>query len=237
MSSASKNVSVWAVVAAAGVGRRMPGPTPKQYRVLAQRSVLDHTLARLLDSRAIGQVMVALSPDDAYWVDSEFSQHPRVLTCHGGSQRADSVLAALDALAALRDGPKDASGVLVHDAARALLPAEALQRLLAEPIEEHGALLGWPSQDTLKLSEDGQRVARSIDRATVWQAQTPQYFQFAVLRRALRAALQSGVAITDESSCMELAGYQPRLVLGDANNFKITTPADFALAQALMEQA
>ena len=225
------------MVPAAGVGQRLPGPKPKQYRRIAGRSVLDHSLARLLACKAVGQVMVALSPSDEYWPDSEFVAHERIRTCAGGAERADSVLAALNALAESDHAPSDDDAVLVHDAARALLSVEALQRLLNEPPGEHGALLAWPSQDSLKLSEDGQRVTGSIDRGKVWQAQTPQYFQFALLRKALRDALQGGQQITDEASCMELAGYRPRLVLGEASNFKITTPADLVLAQSLMEQA
>lgn len=228
---------IWAIVPAAGVGQRLPGDTPKQYRKLAGRRVLDHVLAGLLAAPRIQKVMVALSADDAYWAQGEFVADERVLSCVGGAERADSVLAALDALAALPQAPKPHDGVLVHDAARALLSAEALARLLAVPLDADGALLAWPAQDTLKMSVDGERVDRSVDRATIWQAQTPQYFQFGALRQALRAALDGGRTITDEASCMELAGHQPRLVLGDARNFKITTPADFALAQALLEQA
>lgn len=228
---------VWAVVPAAGVGQRLPGGMPKQYRVLAGRRVLDHVLAGLLAQPRVVAVMVALSADDTYWTEGEFVTDKRVLTCVGGRERADSVLAGLDALAALPQGPTAQQGVLVHDAARALLSADALQRLLAVRLDEHGALLAWPSQDTLKRSDDGQRVAASVDRNAIWQAQTPQYFQFAALHMALRDALQAGQTITDESSCMEQAGYQPRLVMGDACNFKITTPADLALARALMEQS
>lgn len=233
----SKPATIWAIVPAAGVGKRLPGDAPKQYRQLAGRCVLDHVLAGLLEQPRIVGVTVALSLDDAYWGAGGYANDARVITCVGGQERADSVLAALDALADRRPKPADNAGVLVHDAARALLSPEVLGRLLEQPLDEHGALLAWPSQDTLKHSEDGQRVTRSVDRGSIWQAQTPQYFQFAVLRRALRAALQAGAEVTDESSCMERAGYRPRLVMGDARNFKITTPADFALAQALMEQS
>ncbi len=226
---------VWAIVPAAGAGQRLPGPSPKQYRPLAGRRVLDHVLATLLAEPRLRGVMVALSPDDAYWPQGEFAQHSRVRTCVGGQERADSVLAGLDALAEWPDAPAQHDGVLVHDAARALLSAQALSRLLDTPLDQDGALLAWPAQDTLKRSEDGLRVAASVDRSSVWLAQTPQYFQFGPLRQALRSALQAGELITDESSCMELAGFRPRLIAGDGHNFKITTPADFALAAALME--
>ena len=228
--------SVWAIVPAAGTGSRLPGDVPKQYRSLAGRSVLDHSLQRLLDHPAVVGVMLALAADDEHWTDSAFYQHPKVQLCQGGAERADSVLAALQALArcALPIAPDQA--VLVHDAARALLPATCLQRLLQDPPSEHGALLALPAQDSLKFSRAGDCVEHSLERSHVWLAQTPQYFEYARLFQALQTALAQDLQITDEASCMERAGYQPRLILGDARNFKITTPADLALAQALLAQ-
>lgn len=226
---------VWAVLPAAGVGRRLPGPAPKQYRRLAGRTVLEHSLARVLEHPAVQAVMVVTSAQDDYFGDCELAADARVFRCDGGAERADSVLAGLRALQGIKPTPAATDAVLVHDAARALLPREALQRLLAEPPGTDGALLAWPSQDTLKCSEDGQRVARSLDRTAVWQAQTPQLFEFAALEQALAQALEAGLAITDEASCMEWLGRHPRLVLGDARNFKITTPGDLAMAGALLE--
>ena len=228
---------LWAIVPAAGVGRRLPGDVPKQYRKLRGRCVLDHCLDRLLDQPAISGVMLALSPADNHWPQCAHFSHPRVMTCEGGKERADSVLAALQALAALPQAPASQAGVLVHDAARALLPTSALTRLLATAPGADGALLAMPAQDTLKRSLDGEKVDHTLDRGAVWLAQTPQYFEFERLRQALTHALAQGLSITDEASCMERAGYKPRLVAGDAMNFKITTPSDLMLAEALLERA
>ncbi len=229
--------ALWAVVPAAGVGRRLPGDVPKQYRALHGRCVLDHCLQRLLAMPAVSGVMLALAADDAHWPDCVHAADERVKVCVGGSERADSVLAGLNALLSLPNPPDPRSGVLVHDAARALLPVDALSRLLAAPPGEHGALLALPAQDTLKRSVDGSIVSETVDRGTIWLAQTPQYFELARLHAALESALQQGLSITDEASCMELAGYTPRLVVGDALNFKITTPSDLRLAEALLEHA
>ncbi len=227
---------LWAIVPAAGRGSRLPGELPKQYRRLAGRSVLDHCLARLLSEPRISGVMLALAADDAHWAHSEFARDPRVLRCQGGAERADSVLAALLALRVQRPDLPDDCAVLVHDAARALLPAAALARLVDEPPGADGALLAVPAQDTLKWTEDGERSARTLERRQIWQAQTPQYFEYARLRDALSNALAKGTEITDEASCMEKQGFHPRLIAGDALNFKITTPADLAMAAALLEQ-
>lgn len=237
MTVASSDVDfpVWAVVPAAGQGKRLPGPIPKQYRKLLGKTVLDHALSTLLAYPAIQHLVVAVSAEDEYWPQSQYCEHPRLSTCPGGAERADSVLAGLDALAAMPQAPGAKDAVLVHDAARALLPRSALDSLLQQPPGADGALLALPCQDSLKFSEDGQQVTRSLNRALIWQAQTPQMFEFAALRAALRSALQAGEAITDEASCMERAGLHPRLVRGDARNLKITTAGDFVLAKALLE--
>jgi 2-C-methyl-D-erythritol 4-phosphate cytidylyltransferase len=225
------------VVPAAGQGIRLPGKRPKQYRQLGARSVLDHAIARLLEHSAVCGVMVALASEDLYWRASEFADHAQVHTCRGGAERAESVLAGLQALHELPQGPTDHDAVLVHDAARALLPAAALQRLLRDAPGPQGALLAIPAQDTLKWSVSGDVVEKTLDRCQVWLAQTPQYFEFGRLHEALQAALDAGVGVTDEASCMEWRGGRPRLVLGDALNFKITTTADLQMAAALLENS
>ncbi len=225
----------WAIVPAAGVGRRLPGDRPKQYRELVGATVLDHCLQRLLQASGVRGVMLALAANDTCWAQSRFVHDARVRTCEGGAERADSVLAALRALQQQPDGPGERDGVLVHDAARALLPASALQRLCEVPLDENGAILALPAQDTLKRADNQGRIAGTLDRSIIWQAQTPQLFMCGLLRTELEAALASGCRITDEASCMERAGYHPRLVPGDALNFKITTAADLHLAAAVLE--
>ena len=227
---------IWAIIPAAGRGTRLPGDVPKQYRRLAGRTVLDHCLDRLLADARISGVMLALASDDRLWADSAHARDARVHTCVGGAERADSVLAALRAL----DTSKllaDSDGVLVHDAARALLPADALDRLLSQPPGPDGAILACPVQDTLKRAAADGHIAQTLNREGIWQAQTPQFFQFGVLRKALSEALAAGERITDEASCIEWMGRHPRLVAGDALNFKITTAADLRIAAALLESS
>ena len=217
---------------AAGRGQRLPGEVPKQYRRIAGRSLLDHSLAALLACPAIDRVLVGLAADDAHWADSEFNADPRLQTFRGGEERADTVLAGLEALAA--DWP-DMGAVLVHDAARALLPAESLARLVAEVPGEDGALLAIPVADTVKRSLDGRRVETTVNRDELWLAQTPQYFRCDTLRASLGQAVAEHRQVTDEASAMEACGYSPRLVPGDPVNFKITTAADLALATLILE--
>jgi 2-C-methyl-D-erythritol 4-phosphate cytidylyltransferase len=219
---------LYALVPCAGVGERSGASGPKQYAALAGQSLVAHTLDALAAVQRLTQVLVVLSPGDG-----DFEAHaPRfsgwVARC-GGTTRARSVANGLAEL--LRRGAREADWVLVHDAARCLVRAEWVDRLidacLADPV---GGLLALPVADTLKAEHDG-RVAATVDRASKWQAQTPQMFRLAALRDALAAA---GTGVTDEASAFEAIGQAPRLVAGALENFKVTYPADFELAARLL---
>lgn len=218
---------LWVVVPAAGRGARFGGEVPKQYCEVAGRTVIAHTLERLLSHPSIAGAMVVLAADDAYWRDSAVTDLDKpVLTCVGGAERADSVLAGVDALP---DTVRADAFVLVHDAARPNLAHADLDRLLdlgrADPV---GAILAAPVRDTLKRAGDDGGIDRTESRERLWRAFTPQLFRRMQLSRALRAAADAGVAITDEAMAMERQGLRPLLVEGREDNFKITTPADLA---------
>lgn len=222
--------SFWLVVPAAGIGSRMRADRPKQYLQLDGRSLLEHTLDIFLAHPRLLGCMVAVASDDPWWPTLACAADPRVSSCHGGGERADSVLAALKALQAR--GADLADWVLVHDAARPNLARDDLDRLLAELANDPvGGLLAVPARDTLKrIGADG-RVQETIDRSTVWHAYTPQMFRLGPLLESLGAALGAGEAITDEASAMEWAGLAPRLVEGRADNIKVTRPEDLATLQ------
>ena len=150
----------------------------------------------------------------------------------GGASRAETVANGLNAL--LADGLDENEVLLVHDAARCCLPQSALNRLLDAAGHPDGAILAVPVADTLKRADNGGAVAATVCRDGLWQAQTPQLFQAALLRRALAAADLSQV--TDEASAVEMLGRRPLLVEGDSRNLKLTRPADAALAAWLLAQ-
>lgn len=221
--------SIIAIVPAAGVGARASRPgaesVPKQYRPLAGQPMLRHAVAALLADDRVSQVRVAVTPGDG-WVDQAVAGLPRtVWRACGGATRADTVAGAL-----ADSGVSDDTWVLVHDAARPGLPAAALARLidacLADPV---GGLLALPVADTVKGGHE--RVERTLDRNGLWLAQTPQMFRAGALRDALTAAAVNDVAVTDEASAIEAAGYAPLLVPGAMRNFKVTWPDDFELME------
>ena len=221
----------WAVVPAAGAGKRMGSATPKQYLPLLGRPIIAHTLMALLQHPRIDGALVVVDPEDDRWpaVAAELETAKPLLHAVGGAERCHSVSNGLDAL---RDRAAPSDWVLVHDAARPCLTAEDLDRLLAGLADDPvGGLLATPVRDTLKWADLAGRVAMTVDRSRLWHALTPQMFRLDPLRAALRSALARGLLVTDEAAAMEAAGFAPRLVEGRADNIKITRPEDLALAE------
>lgn len=224
----------WGLVPAAGVGRRVGADRPKQYLDLAGRPVIEHAVRPLLGHPRIHGLVVALDPADGYWQETQLADDPRVCRADGGAERCHSVLNALEFLAGRAD-PED--WVLVHDAARPCLRASDLDRLIAtledDPV---GGLLGVPVRDTIKESDDRGLAVRTLPRARLWHAYTPQMFRLGLLRQALRSALRAGHLVTDDASAVELLGLTPRLVEGQADNIKITRPEDLSLARFYLRE-
>ncbi|WP_237060109.1 2-C-methyl-D-erythritol 4-phosphate cytidylyltransferase [Microbulbifer sediminum] len=223
----------WVVVPAAGVGKRMGADRPKQYLPLLGRPLLSLTLRNILTWPGLAGVVVAVSDDDPYYQHIPESSDNRVHRATGGPERAHSVLEALNFLAG-RVAPE--TQVLVHDAARPCISLDDIHALLDDDSEPM-ALLAQRSSDTLKLgkAEGGcERVAETLDRAHIWQAQTPQRAPLGELHRCLRRGLERGEGITDEASALELEGHRPLLVEGRRDNIKVTLPADIPLAEAVL---
>ncbi|HSD18344.1 MAG TPA: 2-C-methyl-D-erythritol 4-phosphate cytidylyltransferase [Thermomonas sp.] len=229
----------WALVPAAGSGRRFGGEVPKQYQQAAGKPLIEHALAALLSHPGIEGVVVALAADDPRWPGWTSLHGKPVLTCIGGGERADSVVAALDALPA---GVADDELLLVHDAARPNLHADDITALVAAANAcADGAILAAPVRDTLKRADAGDReatprIAGTEPRAGLWRALTPQAFRRDLLRRALARARADGLVATDEAMAVERLGLHPVLVEGREDNLKVTTPADLALAEFLLSK-
>lgn len=222
----------WAVVPAAGVGKRMQADRPKQYLPLANQTVIEHTLSRLLQADVFTAVVVAISIEDPYWPTLTISKHANILTAPGGKERADSVLSGLRFI---REQAADDDWVLVHDAARPCLTTEDINLLINTLVDDAvGGILALSSHDTLKNVQDTS-IHGTLDRSHIWRALTPQMFRYGMLKSALEAA-EGNPAITDEASALELQGYQPKIVEGRPDNIKITRPEDLPLALFYMEQ-
>ncbi|MBA4693811.1 MAG: 2-C-methyl-D-erythritol 4-phosphate cytidylyltransferase [Congregibacter sp.] len=226
--------SIWAVVPAAGSGRRLGGEIPKQYREIAGAPLMEHTLRALLESPDIRGVVVALDPSDRRADAIESLSDVRVQTTPGGAERADSVMAGLELLASQAT---EEDWVLVHDAARPCLPLEALTALVERArLTGEGAILAEPVADTLKQVDDAGSVAGTVDRASLWRAQTPQLFPLFPLRAALGQCFEEGVSVTDEAMAMEYVGQPVHVVEGPSSNIKVTVEADLAFADLVLRK-
>lgn len=222
----------WAVIPAAGSGRRMGGDRPKQYLPLAGKTVIEHVLDRFLAHPAIRGIVVALADGDPWHERLARGGDVPVITVTGGAERHLSVLNALHRLRGLA---KADDWVLVHDAARPCLRAADIDRLIEE-LRDHpvGGLLGLPVADTLKRVDHAQEVVATLSRDNIWCASTPQMFRLGELTAALERAVRERVAVTDEAAAIERTARMPRMVAGSPDNIKITRPADLALAEQFL---
>ena len=219
-----------ALVPAAGSGSRFGAYLPKQYLPLAGKPLIHHALATLCAHPRIDRVVVVLSPDDLYWRDHDWSAlGPKLMPVHcGGASRAVSVR---NGLFELTGWARPDDWVLVHDAARPCLSGALLDTLITGLADDAvGGLLAVPVADTLKRADDQGRVACTVPRAAMWQAQTPQMFRLALLHDAL----DRGTDVTDEASAIEAAGLAPKLVASSAGNLKVTWPEDMKLAELIL---
>ena len=225
------NTNYYAVVPAAGVGKRMQADKPKQYLPLVGKTVIEQTLSRLLKADIFSAIAVAISEDDPYWETLEIATNSKVIRAKGGKERADSVLSALSAL---ENQANDNDWVLVHDAARPCVTAKEIHFLIESlKNEPYGGILALSSHDTLKQVK-GDTIQSTIDRSTIWRALTPQMFRYGVLKKSLEQTI-GNPAVTDEASAIELTGGVVKIVEGATENIKITRPEDLALAEFYLE--
>ena len=225
------------LIPCAGNGSRAGTLQPKQYQWLAGQPMVMHTLQALARVPGLVSGWVVVSPgDDFVWPKAQWPDRFSLSDC-GGSSRAQSVFNGLSAMLAADISAGD--WVLVHDAARCLVQPEEVSALVQACSDDAvGGLLALPLPDTLKTQQLGiepARVDSTVPRAGKWLAQTPQMFRLGALHAALAELANTGfTGITDEASAMERLGLSPRLVAGSAQNFKVTYPADFALAEAIL---
>ena len=227
-------VSAAALIVAAGRGHRVGGPLPKQYRQLAGRAVLGHSVRRFATHPGIDRVRVVINPADRPLYDEAVRESggaadgALLAPVAGGETRQDSVRNGLESLA---DAPPDL--VLIHDGARPLVSAAVIDGALDALDGHDGSLPALAVSDSLKRSAPGGAlIAGAVSREGLWRAQTPQGFRYPAILDAHRAA--AGRALTDDAAVAEQAGLSVALTPGDEDNLKITTEQDFARAERIL---
>jgi 2-C-methyl-D-erythritol 4-phosphate cytidylyltransferase len=236
-----------AILLAAGSGRRMQSGVAKQYMLLQGKPILWYSLNAIEESSIINDCILVTGAEDIKYVENNiveqyhFHKVDRVIA--GGAERYDSVCNALEAIA---DGaltvPNKDGYVFIHDAARPFLTEEIIGRCYRTVAQTHACVAGMPVKDTIKLADTAGYAASTPDRSLVWQVQTPQVFDTALITEAygrLRhsaAELQAqGIKITDDAMVVETLLHHPvKLVQGSYQNIKITTPEDLAVAETFL---
>ena len=223
-------MKVYGVLPAAGKGKRFGTELPKQYQLLAGKPVLEHSISRLLASFDLSGFWVALGAEDIHWDSIDPQVRSAVHRVDGGTERADSVRLAIDAI----PNASADDWVMVHDAVRPLVSSKLVGELLHSlDKNEAGAILALPVFDTVKLATNENTVSKTLDRTNLWTAQTPQVFRYGMLKEALETTA-GDTSITDEASAMEACGHRVRLYEGHRNNMKITCREDLLLAEQLI---
>ncbi|MES2181040.1 MAG: 2-C-methyl-D-erythritol 4-phosphate cytidylyltransferase [Pseudomonadota bacterium] len=218
------------IIPAAGSGSRMGTELPKQYLSLHGKPLIQHVIQVFELSTRINSIHIILNQADAHWHNTHPHVSSKMQVHHcGGESRAATVLNGLNAIASQ---VKEDDWVLVHDAARPGLSNLLLNQLLSTLEDDTvGGLLALPLADTLKRADDTRHVSATVPRNDLWQAQTPQMFRYAVLKKALTDFNGNP---TDEAEAIEALGLKPKLVTGELRNLKVTYPQDLAVLSALL---
>ena len=238
-------MKVIVIIPAAGLGTRMgsvsataQGKAPsKQFLTIAGAPILVHTLRKFEDSPQVDEIYMAMRPQEGDGFLSDLTKHgfkKPIRVVEGGEHRQQSVANALRAVQAAADDI-----VLVHDAVRPFVEQETISGVI-EAVKKYGAAIaGMPAVDTIKQVErtsDGAIIRATIPREVLVQAQTPQGFRYALLRKAFEAAEAEGFLGTDEASMLEHIGQDVHVVMGSPRNIKITTPSDLDLAELYLSE-
>ncbi|MGI8497178.1 MAG: 2-C-methyl-D-erythritol 4-phosphate cytidylyltransferase [Gemmatimonadaceae bacterium] len=230
MSAAAPDVGV--VIVAAGGGTRAGGGDRgelKQFRWVAGKPMLLHSIHRFQERADVALVVCVLprryAGDPPPWIFQ--CDTDRLLVSVGGKERGDSVMNGLE------DLPPDLGIVLVHDAARPLVDAATIERVIAVARTGVGAVAGLPIADTLKAVDQSGRISATVDRGPLWRAQTPQGFPRDMLVRAYVEARAQEARVTDDAALCERLGFPVMMVRGTESALKITEESDFARADAL----
>jgi len=220
---------VGVVIVAAGSGTRTGSEQLKQFRWVAGKPMLLHSVQRFMERPDVALVVAVLprnyAGDPPPWLFQ--CDLDRLLVSVGGRERGDSVLSGL------QDLPLEVKTVLIHDAARPLADSATIERVVAEARRGRGAVAALPVADTLKEIDDDGRIVRTVDRARLWRAQTPQGFPRDMIERAYADAKRQNLSATDDAALCERLGLEVVVVQGSELAMKVTVEEDFARLEAL----
>ncbi len=220
-----QKVNIHGLVVCAGYGSRFGSDLPKQYTCVANKTIAEHCIDKLAKSAYINDCHLVIAKNDTLAKTLSWAMPIRFAI--GGTERWQSVQSGVQSIA--ETGAKEQDLVVIHDSARPCVQVSDIDKVIEVALnEKYGAILATPVADTLKQANADNQIIKTIDRTTLWQAQTPQVFRFGALQKVLEMVYQQNLMITDEASGFEYLGYPIQLVAGSRNNIKITYPEDLA---------
>jgi len=221
-----------AVIVSAGKGSRMHRATPKQFLLLQGIPVLGHTILRLNHCPEVDTITLVVSVEDVSFCQDELLAglkiNKSIRVVAGGERRQDSALNGILSI------DEKCDIVLIHDGVRPLVQPKLISRCIKEADIKGACILGIPLQDTLKSIDQHERVQKTLPREKLWLAQTPQAFQYKLIREAHEIAQKDGFEATDDASLLERMGIPVHIIAGSKHNLKITTEEDLILADAIL---
>lgn len=207
----------------------MEADRPKQFLELQGETVLEHSLKLFLSLKGVSQLVLVLEERYRPMLEDLQGREPRLVFADPGTERQDSVYNALQKV------DVDASLVCIHDAARPLVTKDSVYKVIADADEHGAAVLGVLMKATVKESEDGEFVLRTIERSRLWDIQTPQVVKPDILRRGFEEVKKNGWEVTDDVSIVEQLNLPVKITEGEYTNLKITTPEDLVVASQILE--
>jgi 2-C-methyl-D-erythritol 4-phosphate cytidylyltransferase/2-C-methyl-D-erythritol 2,4-cyclodiphosphate synthase len=226
-------VLVTAIILAAGRGTRMNSGINKVFMLLGDQPILVHSLLAFSKCSQVDNLIIVAGPDEFLYVNKILQgvagiKHWQVVA--GGSERQYSIANALKVI------PQTTDVILVHDGARPLVTTECISDVIQATIQHKAAIAAVPVKDTIKTVNDSGGVTGTLERNTLWSIQTPQGFDFLILQQAYERARQDNYLGTDDASLVERLGVSVKIVVGNYENLKVTTPEDLIVAEALIQE-
>jgi len=222
-----------AIIVAGGSGARFGGDIPKQYLLVAGRPLLSWTISRFERASTVDQIVIVAAEDYLLYINNKvinpygFQKVLKIVP--GGATRAESVWKGIEAV------PISTSHIAIHDAVRPLVRPSDIDAVVREAKSSRAAILGRPADETVKRARHGM-VFATLDRANLYLAETPQVFQYDLIKEAYAKGLATGLAATDDAFMVEALGFPVRLVLTGGPNTKLTKPDDMEFVRMVLEK-
>ncbi len=211
------------IIVAAGTGSRMKVNINKQFIKLNDKEIITYTIEKFYNNKNINDIVIVVKEDEAEFFKKEILDKysfNNIKIAYGGKERQDSVYNGIKVL------DKNCKYVLVHDGARPFVNEDIINRSLEEVQKYKSVVVGVPVKDTIKVVNNNNDIVDTPNRSTLWSVQTPQTFDYNVIKRAYEDAFNNNFYGTDDAMLVERIGYTVKMIYGSYNNIKVTTPED-----------